>query len=499
MATPQVAVDYTAKDFRGFRDAMLTYAETAIPEWTTRAPSDFGVALVEMLSYCLDVMSYYQDRLVSEAYLGTATQRASVLEIARTLGYTPYPAQAAGGSVTFITDETQTADVLVPAGTQCITQFMEAFQGPLVYETLADVTVPGGGGTVTAAVVEGATQGTETIELTSASASPQTIPVIDLATSTGAPDQRYSVPRTPVDVGTVRLFAIYPDGPVEWVATESLLDAEAGSRVYELTTDADGVVSLQLGDDVNGMVPEQGLPLKVAYRLGSGARGNLQSGAVVDIASVVPGVAVLSSSDMTGGWDAESTDRIRANAPKAFGTQDRAVTTADYAALALASSGIDKASALGQSTSLIALFLLGANNSIPSQSLFESTTAYVQERAMAGTTVIATAGNLVPINFGTAAAPVTVGVRPQYRRADTQLAVTQALQGLLASDRTSFQQRVTVADAYSEVHDIPGVLYVQIPIMARSDQAQAGTADVLCREWEVPVAGTINITAVGGV
>ncbi|MFE6739793.1 baseplate J/gp47 family protein [Streptomyces tubercidicus] len=499
MATTQVAVDYTAKDFRGFRDAMLTYAETAIPEWTTRDPSDFGVAMVEMLSYCLDVMSYYQDRLVTEAFLGTATQRASVLEIARTLGYTPYPAQAASGTVTFVTDETQTSDVLVPAGTQTITTFMESLHGPLVYETLADVTVPGIGGTATVAVVEGATQATESIELASVTASSATIPVIDLATSTGAPDQELVVPRHPVDVATVRLFAVYPDGPVEWVATDSLLDASAGDRVFEMTTDADGVVTLALGDDVNGAVPEQGLALKLAYRLGSGTRGNLQAGAVIDIASVLPGVSVLTSSDMTGGWDAESTDRIRANAPRAFGTQDRAVTTADYAALALASSGVDKVSAVGQSSSLITLFLLGASNSIPSQSLFESTTAYVQERAMAGTTVVTTAGTLVPINFGTSVAPVTVGVRPQYRRADTQLAVTQALQGMLAPDSTVFQQRVSVADAYSVVHDIPGVLYVQIPVMARSDQAQAGTADVLCREWEVPVAGTINITAVGGV
>jgi hypothetical protein len=77
--------------------------------------------------------------------------------------------------------------------------------------------------------------------------------------------------------------------------------------------------------------------------------------------------------------------------------------------------------------------------------------------------------------------------------------VAQALQQMLDADNTDFQQRVTVADAYAAVHDVPGVLYVHIPMMARADQAQTGTDDVLCREWEVPIPGDINITAVGGI
>lgn len=497
MTTPPI--DYTAKDFRGFRDAMLSYARGTVPEWTSRNPADFGVAMVEMLSYCLDVMSYYQDRLVGEAYLATATQRSSVLEIARVLGYTPYPAQASTGTVTLVSDATQAEAVVVPAGTQLITAFQEELQGPLVFETTAEVTVPAAGGTVPVGVVEGATQSAESITLTFPSASSQTVPVVDLGVSSGTADQILTVPNRPVDLSTVRLFAMYPNGPVEWVVTDSLLDATSEDRVFEVWVDADGVVSLMLGDDVNGAVPETGLALKLAYRVGSGARGNLAAGEVTDIAGIVPGVSVLTSSEMTGGWDAETVDSIRRNAPAAWGTQDRAVTTQDYARLALTVSGVEKARALAGSSSLVTLFLFGVSNSVPSSALFESVTRYVQERAMAGTTVVVQAGTLVPVNFGTVGAPVTVGVMPQYRRNDVQLSVTQALQELFAPDRTSFQQRVTVADAYAALHGIPGLLYVNIPVMARADQNQTGTNDVLCREWEVPVAGTINTTSVGGV
>lgn len=498
MTTPP-PVDYTAKDFLGFREAMLSYARSVVPEWTTRNPADFGVAMVEMLAQCLDIMSYYQDRLVGEAYLGTATQRSSVLEIARILSYMPYPAQAASGAVTLLTDETQATDVVVPAGTQLVTTYQDDFQGPLIFETVQDVTVPANGQTAEVGVVEGATQAGTTITLTYPSASSQVIPVVELAASTGVADQKFSVPSKPVDVSTLRLFALYPNGPVEWIVTKSLLDATSDERVFEASVEADGTVTLTLGDDVNGAVPEAGISLVLAYRVGGGARGNLAANELVDVASVLPGISVLSSSEMTGGWDAEPTESIRRNAARAWGTQDRAVTVRDYANLALAVPGVDKSNALAGSSSLVTTFILGALNSAPSQGLTEAVTKYVQDRAMAGTAVTVQPGTLIPVAFGSASDPVVVGVMPQYRRADTQLVVTQALQELLAPHATTFRQRLTIADAYAAVHGLPGVLYVQIPVMARADQVQTGTADVLCREWEVPVSGVINISAVGGV
>lgn len=500
MTTPATTVDYTAKDFSGFRESMLSYAATVIPEWTTRSPGDFGVALVEMLSYSLDILSYYQDRLVAEAYLDTATQRSSVLEIARTLGYRPFPAVAARGALTFTTDSTQANAVLVPAGTQIITGFQNDLQGPLIYETTTDVSVPASGGTAAATVVEGATQGTSTITIPgTVTTGPQTIPVITLGTATGGVDQQFVIPQVPVDQSTVRIFGIYPSGPVEWLATDSLLDADSTDRVFVLSTDAGGTVAVVFGDGVNGSVPDSGIPLMCAYRVGGGARGNLAANALIDVASPLPGVTIQSSTEMTGGLDAESTESIRRNAPKAFSIQDRAVTTADYAAAAAAVPGVSKSNSLAQSVSAITVFILGAGNSIPAQGLIDATIQYVQSRAMAGTTVLVQSGTLVPVNFGSTASPVTVGVQPQYRRTDVQLAVTQALQNLLAPDVTTFQQRVTIAQAYAAVHGIPGVLYVQIPVMARADQAQSGTADIVLREWETPVAGNINITAVGGV
>ena len=50
-------------------------------------PADLGMALVELLAYVADYLSYQQDAVATEAYLGTARQRVSVRRHARLVDY----------------------------------------------------------------------------------------------------------------------------------------------------------------------------------------------------------------------------------------------------------------------------------------------------------------------------------------------------------------------------------------------------------------------------
>ena len=43
-----------------------------MPDWQERHVPDIGVALVELLAYVGDYLSYYQDAVATEAYLETA-------------------------------------------------------------------------------------------------------------------------------------------------------------------------------------------------------------------------------------------------------------------------------------------------------------------------------------------------------------------------------------------------------------------------------------------
>lgn len=80
-------IDYLAKDYDSFRALMLERMSVLVPEWTERNPSDLGVALVELLAYVGDYLSYRQDAVATEAYLRTARRRVSVRRHARLLDY----------------------------------------------------------------------------------------------------------------------------------------------------------------------------------------------------------------------------------------------------------------------------------------------------------------------------------------------------------------------------------------------------------------------------
>ena len=54
---------------------------------TTRESNDPALALLDSWSAVLDVLSFYQERIANEGYLRTSTERRSVLELARAIGY----------------------------------------------------------------------------------------------------------------------------------------------------------------------------------------------------------------------------------------------------------------------------------------------------------------------------------------------------------------------------------------------------------------------------
>ena len=66
---------------------MLDRLSLLAPGWTERSAADVGVALVELLAYAADNLSYRQDAIANEAYLATAHNRVSVRRHARLVDY----------------------------------------------------------------------------------------------------------------------------------------------------------------------------------------------------------------------------------------------------------------------------------------------------------------------------------------------------------------------------------------------------------------------------
>jgi hypothetical protein len=86
-AQPRPAINYLAKDYATFRQLILDRMALLVPEWRERHVPDVGIALVELLAYAGDYLSYYQDAVVTEQYLDTARRRISVRRHARLVDY----------------------------------------------------------------------------------------------------------------------------------------------------------------------------------------------------------------------------------------------------------------------------------------------------------------------------------------------------------------------------------------------------------------------------
>jgi len=155
----QPDINYLAKDYESFRRVMLDRMSLLTPNWTERNPADLGVALVELLAYAGDYLSYQQDAIATEAYLGTARKRTSVRRHARLVDYRVHDGSNARVWVQIGVSSDVTTPVgdppRLPVGTRLLTQLADQPTvidpsnpilaqalngGAVVFETMAPVT-----------------------------------------------------------------------------------------------------------------------------------------------------------------------------------------------------------------------------------------------------------------------------------------------------------------------------------------------------------------------
>lgn len=495
--TIPTSIDYTSRDYVGLVQSLLIYAGQIFPDWNTGSEGDFGVMLLELFAYVGDILSYYTDRVAQEAYLPTATQRLSLFNIAAMLGYVPSNGVPASGTITFVTEDPGVA-VIVPAGTQVGSTFDSDQDGPVIYQTVDVVTVPDNGGTVTTDVVQG-----------------ETYNQVNIGVSDGTAGQQYLLPSLNVLDGSTQIFLQTTTGTEEWIQVGTFIDSTPGDKVFMVNVDANGNTIVTFGDGGNGLIPALSLNIYATYTVIVGAAGNQPAGSVNTIVSgpnnaepplgfsvALDEAGIPLSSIMAGGADPESNDSIRANAPMAYATQDRAISLTDYADLALSVPGVILANAVAYHSTAVSLYFLGQDGSAPSQKLQDAVQAYFTgppQRMGAGVSLSTPAPSLVPVNVGSIATPVQLQVKAKFPQTATLANVQTTLTALLNPPNVVFGQLLQVSSLYEAIMAVAGVDYVIIPVMTRTDNVQTDCSPIQFRPSEVPTAGTFTITANGGV
>ncbi|MDB5970557.1 MAG: hypothetical protein JWQ90_3007 [Hydrocarboniphaga sp.] len=143
------AVSYRVGRYSEFKTTLQARLSStdypALAALTTRSNDDWTIALGDAFACMADVLTFYQERIANESWLRTATERRSVLELARLIGYRLAPGVASSTALAFTLESAPgqralaAQPVTIPAGTR-VQSVPDPEQSPQTFETVAAIT-----------------------------------------------------------------------------------------------------------------------------------------------------------------------------------------------------------------------------------------------------------------------------------------------------------------------------------------------------------------------
>lgn len=85
---------------------------------TTRDAADPSMAMLDAWATVADVLTFYQERIANEGYLRTATERRSILELTRLVGYRLRPGVASSVYLAYTIDDNTEEETTIPTGSR---------------------------------------------------------------------------------------------------------------------------------------------------------------------------------------------------------------------------------------------------------------------------------------------------------------------------------------------------------------------------------------------
>ena len=125
-----------------FRQTMIARLSSekdfpALAGLRTRESDDPAIAFLDAAAVVGDVLTFYNERLANESYLRTATERRSLTELGKLVGYRPRPGVAAGAWLAFSLEDGYA--ITVPAGTRVQSVPASPKETAQTFETSADL------------------------------------------------------------------------------------------------------------------------------------------------------------------------------------------------------------------------------------------------------------------------------------------------------------------------------------------------------------------------
>ncbi|MFI5689356.1 putative baseplate assembly protein [Streptomyces sp. NPDC051636] len=288
------------------------------------------------------------------------------------------------------------------------------------------------------------------------------------ATAALAQDPRRALPAVRID-----------DTHALWEPRRDLLGSGPRDRHFVGELEDDGRLALRFGDGRHGARPTPGSRQSAHYRLGGGLAGNVGAEAinhlVVRGGCEAPVATVRNPLPAVGGTEPEPIEQVRQLAPLDLRrTRLRAVTADDYAALASALPGVQRAAAdLRWTGSVqeahIAVDALGAD--APTEELLASVAQALEAHRRIGHDLVVGPAKLVPLDIA-----LTVCVRPGHQHGQILAELYRVLGsgrlpggrlGFFHPDALTFGEPVRLSRLVAAAAAVPGVESVHVTRLRR--------------------------------
>jgi len=275
--------------------------------------------LLDLLAYNTHYLGFNANMLANEMFLDSADLRASVVSLAKAVGYTPSSSSSALANINVTVNGPGTSSLTMIRGTKFTSTVNETSYS---FVNNADVTITPADGVYTFSnldIYEG------------------TYLNYKYTTNTSDIDQRYIIPNDDVDTNTltVKVQNSASDSITNvYTLANGITALDSTSKVYFLQEVENGRYEVYFGDGVLGKKVEDGNIIILDYIVNN--RGNANGASAFTLNGDIGGfsdVTITTNSIASNGAAPESIASIKYNAPRDYTAQDRAVTVEDYKVL----------------------------------------------------------------------------------------------------------------------------------------------------------------------
>ena len=446
-------IDYISKDFDGIRQALIDYAKTHYANrlWSDFNTDNFGIVLLELVSYIGELTFYYFDRQANEAYIKTATQSANIRNLAEQLGYYPADPGVSTGKVTL--------NLLGPATIPVNTRTSTNDSPGVIFCTSKAASVSqsefdGGATTIEVEIIQGD-------------------PKSDYFIAQGVQNEEVALTNRKVIPSSLVLMV----GGVPYSKVHTFIDSTSTDKHFKFYLDASGRSIIRFGDGIFGRKLSTGEAITASYRIGGGTEGNVAAGKISVLIDSITNVNTIANNAATSGaTDALSDAEIAERAPRNIRTIDRAVTSDDFADLLLSNiPAVAKVKAtINPDTSSffdVNCYVVPSGTEISkittNPALLNSVKDLIDRRKILTMYIDVKNATPVKINF-----EVEAFISESYKKSIVEDSITVALENLLAFENTDFEQKFYLDDIYDLLDNLGGIERIEIKKLAIEPQAR---------------------------